>query len=118
MSADALLTPTAPAKVCTKCGELKPGTAYRRRKTGLEGACRACEAARVRAWFEKKLAEEPEAIRARRRENVARHRANTDNATGREYGRAHRRAVKRLTALYPEEFHVFLAEELANERAR
>lgn len=76
--------------VCKSCGLSAPEDAFRMRRNGYrEKRCRECERAYARAQYDA----DPEKIRKRKRESMARRRA-ADIGAARAYGRAYHERVK------------------------
>ena len=103
-------------KICTKCGQTLPLTAFRRRASrpdGHEGRCTACMAQKDRAYYaahrEQKAVRWAAYYAAHREEHAARHRAYYAAhrerllAQGRAWTAAHREEIRaRKAAAYRE----------------
>ena len=99
-----LASPDSISKTCSRCRKELPKSDFcidRRRKDGLNPQCRLCRKPASRATYEKEMAENPEARRARIRKSVsdwrARHPGSAaahsrewyENRGGREWTRRH-----------------------------
>ena len=111
-----MTVPETIEKVCTRCGETKPGSDFYILKSGpkkgtLRSECKECQIQRVRANQFKRRKADPEGFLRTQREIVARHRKAGRDASSRLSAEAYDSAITIFRKTYPAAFKAILRQE-------